>query len=59
MISGVISQELKNAMMTMGDKPLSAEETDELLRRADIDGDGQINYHAFVKFTMNKPTEGM
>ena len=41
-------------MTTMGDKPLSTAEADELLKRADIDGDGQINYRAFVKFTMRK-----
>lgn len=32
---------------------LSEEELDEMIREADVDGDGQINYEEFVKM-MNK-----
>ena len=39
-------------MLTMGDEPLSKEECEELLRRADIDADGRIDYRHFVEFTM-------
>jgi calmodulin len=33
---------------TIGEK-LSEEEVDEMIREADVDGDGQINYEEFVK----------
>jgi len=33
---------------------LTDEEVDEMLREADIDGDGQINYEEFVKVMMAK-----
>jgi calmodulin len=32
----------------IGEK-LSEEEVDEMIREADVDGDGQINYEEFVK----------
>ena len=42
--NGLISaQELRYAMTNMGEK-LSDEEVDEMIKTADIDGDGQINY---------------
>jgi len=31
-----------------------ASSTDEMIREADIDGDGQINYEEFVKVMMAK-----
>ena len=37
----------------IGEK-LSDEEVDEMIREADIDGDGQINYEEFVKMMMSK-----
>jgi calmodulin len=40
-------------MTTLGEK-LSDEEVDEMIREADIDGDGQINYEEFVKMMMSK-----
>lgn len=42
--NGFISaQELRHVMMNLGEK-LSEAEADEMLREADVDGDGQINY---------------
>ena len=31
-----------------------AAQVDEMIREADIDGDGQINYEEFVKMMMSK-----
>ena len=33
---------------------LTDEEVDEMIREADVDGDGQINYEEFVKMMMAK-----
>jgi Ca2+-binding EF-hand superfamily protein len=33
---------------------LSLEEIEEMVREADVDGDGQINYDEFVKMMMSK-----
>jgi hypothetical protein len=38
-------------MTNLGEK-LTDEEVDEMIREADIDGDGQINYEEFVKVMM-------
>lgn len=47
--NGFISAaELRHIMTNLGEK-LSDEEVDEMIREADIDGDGQINYEEFVK----------
>jgi calmodulin len=43
----ISSAELKNIMTQLGEK-FSEEEVDEMLREADVDGDGQINYDEFV-----------
>jgi len=40
-------------MTTLGER-LTEEEADEMIREADIDGDGYINYHEFVKIMMTK-----
>ena len=45
--------ELKYVLTNLGEK-LTDEEVDEMLREADIDGDGQINYEEFVKMMMSK-----
>ena len=42
---------LKQVMTNLGEK-LTDEEVDEMIREADIDGDGQINYEEFVKMMM-------
>mgnify|MGYP003319126910 CR=1 FL=1 len=52
--NGTISvKELKNVMSTLGES-LSDEECEEIIKEADIDGDGCINYHEFVKIMMSK-----
>lgn len=52
--NGFISAaELRHIMTNLGEK-LTDEEVDEMIREADIDGDGQINYEEFVKMMMSK-----
>uniref|UniRef100_A0A182KCR4 EF-hand domain-containing protein n=1 Tax=Anopheles christyi TaxID=43041 RepID=A0A182KCR4_9DIPT len=46
--NGFISAaELRHVMTNLGEK-LTDEEVDEMIREADIDGDGQVNYEAAV-----------
>ena len=48
--NGFISAaELRHVMTNLGEK-LMDEEVDEMIREADIDGDGQINYEGLVVF---------
>merc|ERR1711916_175482 len=50
--NGFISAaELRHVMTNLGEK-LTDEEGDEMIREADVDGDGQINYEEFVKMMM-------
>ncbi|KAH9249646.1 calmodulin [Batrachochytrium salamandrivorans] len=52
--NGYISAaELRHVMCNLGEK-LTDDECDEMIREADIDGDGQINYNEFVKLMMTK-----
>ncbi|RID58592.1 LOW QUALITY PROTEIN: hypothetical protein BRARA_F01882 [Brassica rapa] len=52
--NGFISAaELRHVMKNLGEK-LTDEEVDEMIREADVDGDGQINYDEFVKVMMAK-----
>ncbi|XP_072822915.1 calmodulin-3 isoform X1 [Vicugna pacos] len=47
--NGYISAaELRHVMTNLGEK-LTDEEVDEMIREADIDGDGQVNYEAEVR----------
>mgnify|MGYP003710829761 CR=1 FL=1 len=53
--NGFISAaELRHVMTNLGEK-LTDEEVDEMIREADVDGDGQINYEEFVKMLMASP----
>lgn len=52
--NGYISAaELRHVMTNLGEK-LTDEEVDEMIREADVDGDGQINYEEFVRMMMSK-----
>ena len=42
-------------MTNLGEK-LTDEEVDEMIREADIDGDGQVNYEEFVAMMTSKQT---
>ena len=56
--NGFISAaELRHVMTNLGEK-LTDEEVDEMIREADVDGDGQINYEEFVKMMMAKWATG-
>ncbi|KAH7968641.1 hypothetical protein HPB52_010497 [Rhipicephalus sanguineus] len=43
----ITATELRHVMTTLGEK-LTDEEVDAMIREADMDGDGQINYEEFV-----------
>jgi calmodulin len=49
----VWSVQLRHVMTNLGEK-LTDEEVDEMIREADVDGDGQVNYEEFVKMMMAK-----
>eukprot|EP00210_Caulerpa_lentillifera_P002209 g2123.t1 len=52
--NGFISAaELRHVMTNLGEK-LTDEEVDEMIREADVDGDGQVNYEEFAKMMMAK-----
>jgi len=52
--NGFISAaELRHVMTNLGEK-LTENEVDEMIREADVDGDGQINYDEFVKMMLSK-----
>ena len=52
--NGFISAaELRHVMANLGEK-LSEEEIDEMIKEADLDGDGAINYEEFVRMMLSK-----
>ncbi len=48
----VSAAELRTLMTNLGGK-LTDEEVDEMIRDADVDGDGHINYDEFVRMMMS------
>ncbi|KAG6525769.1 hypothetical protein ZIOFF_015739 [Zingiber officinale] len=42
---------LRNVMISLGET-LSDEEVEQMIREADLDGDGQVNYEEFVRMMM-------
>jgi len=52
--NGFISAaELRHVMTNLGEK-LTEEEVEEMIKEADFDGDGQVNYDEFVKMMIQK-----
>ena len=52
--NGFISaKELMQVMNSLGEK-LSDDEVEAMIREADVDGDGQVNYEEFVKMMKSK-----
>mmetsp|Transcript_13981 Transcript_13981/g.30405 ORF Transcript_13981/g.30405 Transcript_13981/m.30405 type:complete len:159 (-) Transcript_13981:51-527(-) len=49
----ISARELRDSMNNLGEK-LQNSEVDEMIKEADLDGDGQINYDEFVKMMMAK-----
>ena len=51
--NGLISgNELQHVMNSLGEN-ISQDEVEEMIKEADLDGDGYINYEEFVKMIMN------
>merc|ERR1711959_528941 len=50
--------ELRHILMKEGREPLSEQEVDELMMFADSDGDGLVDYRAFLKWLSN-PEKGV
>ncbi|XP_072039372.1 neo-calmodulin [Amphiura filiformis] len=49
----ISSAELRHVMTNLGEK-LTEDEVEGMIREADIDGDGQVNYEEFVKMMTSK-----
>ncbi|CAH9104975.1 unnamed protein product [Cuscuta europaea] len=50
----ISSTGLRHVMRNLGEK-LSEEEVEQMIKEADLDGDGQVNYDDFVKTMMMMP----
>ena len=52
--NGTISaRELRSVMLNLGEK-LTDKEVDEMIREADVDGGGQLNYDEFLNMMMSE-----
>ena len=52
--NGLISpNELQHVMTSLGEN-VTADEVEEMIKEADLDGDGHINYEEFVRMIVNK-----
>jgi calmodulin len=49
----ISSSELQHVMTSLGEK-ISDGEVEEMIKEADLDGDGYINYEEFVRMIINK-----
>lgn len=49
----ISANELRDSMTNLGER-LSHDEVSDMIKEADQDGDGQINYDEFVKMMMAK-----
>mmetsp|Transcript_87179 Transcript_87179/g.182435 ORF Transcript_87179/g.182435 Transcript_87179/m.182435 type:complete len:224 (+) Transcript_87179:165-836(+) len=49
--------ELRHILMKEGNQPLSEQEVDELLMFADVEGDGLIEYKAFLRWLLNPDSQ--
>ena len=45
--------QLRYVMTNLGEK-MTDEEVDEMIREADVDGDGQVNYEEFARMMLAK-----
>lgn len=50
-VSSLHPLQLRHVMINLGEK-LTDEEVDQMIREADLDGDGQVNYDEFVRMMM-------
>ncbi|XP_048357589.1 calmodulin-A-like [Sphaerodactylus townsendi] len=49
----ICAAELRHVMTNLGEK-LTEEEVDEMIKEADMDGDGRVNYEEFVRVMLEK-----
>ena len=52
----ISAAELRHVMTNLGEK-LTDEEVDEMIREADVDGDGQINYDGWWSYLISTVIE--